>query len=358
MRLIRCLLPVLLSLLSWGCGAGYYAQAAGGHFDLMSRREPIDRLVGDDETPEELRARLELVLDAREFATAELGLPDNDSYRTYADLERPYVVWNVFAAPEFSLEPKRWCFPVAGCVVYRGYFREAAAERYAGRLAEDGDDVAIGGAAAYSTLGRFDDPVLNTMIGWSDTRLVAILFHELAHQELYVKGDSAYNEAFATAVEEEGLRRWLRTRGDEDLMSRVELAGERAGAFNLLVGRSRERLQALYSSGRSEDALREGKASEFERLKKEYAALKADWGGYTGYDAWFDRDLNNAHLIPVATYRRLVPAFRAILRESGGDLAVFYARCRELGNLSREARNERMERYLAIAEGDGGTTAR
>jgi len=187
-------------------------QAARGQLDVMSKREPIDKLIEAPDTPEELAARLRLVSEARQFAIDELLLPDNDSYRSYADLGRDYVVWNVFAAPEFSLDPKTWCFPIAGCVAYRGYFSEDAARRKADQLAEDGLDVAVGGVPAYSTLGRFDDPVLNTMMHWEDADLVATIFHELAHQVLYVKNDSAFNESFATTVEEIGIERWLTSR--------------------------------------------------------------------------------------------------------------------------------------------------
>ena len=190
---------VVLLFQSGGC---YYMQAISGHSDLMSRRQPVDEVIADEAVPEEIRVKLALVQEARDFAVTELLLPDNDSYRSYADLERDYVVWNVFAAPEFSLEPVTWCFPVAGCVAYRGYFDEEDARAKAEQMREDGFDVATGGIPAYSTLGRFDDPVLNTMMRWRDTDLVATIFHELAHQVLYVKDDTAFNESFATAVEE------------------------------------------------------------------------------------------------------------------------------------------------------------
>ena len=192
-----------------GC---YLLQAAGGQMEISAKREPIAEVIADAATPPQLRARLEYVANARDFASRELGLPDNESYRSYADLDRPYVVWNVFAAPEFSVEPRRWCFPIAGCVVYRGYFSEEAAQHYASRLRRRGDDAAVGGVAAYSTLGHFKDPVLSTMLGWSDAQLAATLFHELAHQVVYVPGDSEFNESFATVVEEAGLERWLTER--------------------------------------------------------------------------------------------------------------------------------------------------
>ncbi len=207
-----CVLLALCAPVS-GC---YYLQAAAGQWQVMQKREPITDVIGSEDTPEELKNRLRLVQAARQFSVDELLLPDNDSYRSYADIERDFVVWNVFAAPEFSLQAKRWCFPVAGCVSYRGYFSRDAAQKAARRLQEDGFDVFVGGVSAYSTLGNFSDPVLSSMMRWDDIRLVGVLFHELAHQVLYVKGDTGFNESFATAVEEQGIERWLRSRGEED----------------------------------------------------------------------------------------------------------------------------------------------
>src|SRR4051812_10885006 len=214
--LFRCILLALSASSLCGC---YLIQAATGQMQIVSKRQPIAEVIRDPATSEKLKARLEYVAAARDFASRELGLPDNESYRSYADLGRPYVVWNVFAAPEFSVEPRQWCFPIAGCVVYRGYFSEAAAQRYARKLRRRGDDVAVGGVAAYSTLGHFKDPVLSTMLGWSDAQLAATLFHELAHQVVYVPGDSQFNESFATVVEEAGLERWLAARqGEQELV--------------------------------------------------------------------------------------------------------------------------------------------
>lgn len=328
-----------------GC-VGYYGQAVRGHLAIMNEREPIDAVIEDPATDDGIRDRLQIVRDARDYASTALGLPDNDSYSTYVQLDRPYVVWNVFAAPEFSVEPRRWCFPVAGCVVYRGYFAQEGAERYAGKLTADGWDTYVGGVAAYSTLGRFDDPVLSTMLQWQDYQLAAIIFHELAHQVVYVKGDSQFNESFATAVEEVGLERWLRDRGDEEAFAAYRASAERAAAFNLLVADTRDRLAELYRSGRSEDELRREKAAAFEDLRSRYRAQREAWGGYSGYDAWFEKPLNNAQLVPVSTYRRYVPAFRALLREVEGDLVAFYDACRVLGEAPQEERRARLDALL------------
>lgn len=334
-----------------GCGTlGYYSQAVTGHFRLMSARVPIAEVIADPATPEPLRGRLRVALAAREFAVTELGLPDNGSYTRYVQLDRAAVVYNVFAAPEFSLQPETWCFPIAGCVVYRGYFSRERAEREAARHAARGYDTWVGGAAAYSTLGRFEDPLLSSMLYQDDARLAAQLFHELAHQRLYVKGDSAFNEAFATAVEEEGVHRWLRQAGRTGQLAAWEAFRQRVLSFERLLARTRARLQEVYSSGASEDEMRTAKAEVFARLEREYEALKASWDGWNGYDGWFDAPLNNARLIPSATYRSLVPAFRILLHQADGDLERFYAACERLANLSQQDRDAEFRRLLALAD--------
>jgi predicted aminopeptidase len=333
-----------------GCGTmGYYAQAVSGHLGLMAAREPVEDVIAAPDTPEYVRQRLQVALEARAFAIAELGLPDNGSYTRYVQLERNAVVYNVFAAPEFSLQPKTWCFPVAGCVVYRGYFARQRAERVADSYARRGYDTWVGGAAAYSTLGRFEDPLLSTMLYPDDARLAGLLFHELAHQLLYVKGDSAFNEAFATAVEEEGVRRWLGGAGRHEELAAWERLGERVRAFELLLAQTRGRLQEIYTAGGPEAEMRAAKAEAFRQLEREYEALKASWDGWNGYDRWFEGPLNNARLIPSATYRGLVPAFRILLHQAGGELEAFYAECRRLAALSQAERDAEMQRLLAIA---------
>lgn len=335
MRLARILLLLVTALPLGGC---YLLQAAGGQWELTSKRQPIAKLLADERTPQELRRRLEYVSAARTFASTELGLPDNESYRSYADLGRPFVVWNVFATDEFSVAPKRWCFPIAGCVVYRGYFDERDAERYARGLRLRGMDTAVGGVAAYSTLGHFKDPVLNTMLGWSDVQLAATLFHELAHQVVYVPGDSEFNEAFATVVEEAGLQRWLASRGRlQDLQAWNEHRQRNARFVGLLL-QTRERLEELYRSDLPEEQKRDRKQYEFGVLKLKFARLKDEWNGYRGYDKWFSRTLNNAHLVSAATYYGCVPGLREVLQSVQGDLSLFYNRARELAKLTKEAR--------------------
>jgi len=318
--------------------AGCYAlQAAAGQADVLSRSEPVERVVADPHTPEATRARLELAQQARDFAVHDLGLPDGRSFRAYADLERPFAVWNVVATPEFSVEPRRWCFPVAGCVAYRGYFDESRARAYALQLARRGDDVTVGGVATYSTLGRLPDPLFNTMLGWSEVRFVGTIFHELAHERLYVAGDSGFNEAFASVVEQEALRQWLLARGDAAGLEGYRAGLQRESEFAALLRSARANLDRLYRSGAPADVLRIEKQREFGRLKFGYTRLRARWEGHAGYDGWFARTLNNAHLAAVATYHDCVPGLQREL-EAAGSLPAFYARAAELAELPLQQR--------------------
>jgi predicted aminopeptidase len=321
-------------------GACYLLQTASGQMDVMNRRQPITTVIAKPATPAKLRTQLARVADIRHFASAELGLPHNGSYTSYADVERPYVVWNVFAAPEFSVLPKLWCFPIVGCVAYRGYFKESRARTFADRLRRKGYDVAMGGVAAYSTLGHFDDPILNTMLGWGDTELASIIFHELTHQLLYVKSDADFNEALATAVEEEGVRRWLLAQGRENDLADYQARRQRfLGATALLLG-ARDELTQLYGQQLPRDAMRSAKQQVLRKLSERYAALKQQWTGRGAFDDWFAAGINNAHLVSVATYYRCVPGFERELAAVQGDLGAFYARARELAKLKAAERRE------------------
>lgn len=339
MHRVRLLAALLSCAPLVGC---YVLQAARGQWDVMARREPITTVVADPSTPPALKSRLESVVAIREFSVSALALPDNGSYRSYADVERQFVVWNVFAAEEFSVEPRRWCFPVSGCVPYRGYFSERKARDFATRLAGRGYDVHVGGVPAYSTLGHFDDPVLNTMMNWSDVQLAAIIFHELAHQVLYVQDDSSFNEGFASVVEDEGLRRWL---GQAGRTQELE-AFRRQRADYVQVARlfeaTRARLRVLYARELSPADMRSAKQAEFAELRRAYEARNRPPGSArSGFDAWFDSGLNNAHLASVATYQDCVPGLRRLLTESNDDLPTFYARVRELAD--RKGKSRRAE---------------
>lgn len=335
-----------LVLVSGLCGCtniGYYYQAVEGQMQIWNRSRPIAQVIEDTHTPPQVRERLSLVLRVRDFASGELALPDNGSYRKYADLERPFVVWNVFAAAEFSVAPKEWCFPLAGCVGYRGYFSEARAEQFGQQLRRTGLDVFVTGIPAYSTLGWFDDPVLNTVMRYPDGELARLIFHELAHQVVYVPGDTVFNESFAVAVELEGVDRWLARDGDAAKRTAFDLYEQRKGAFIDLVMKYRGSLRTLYASAASGAEKRRKKTETFAAMKAEYLTLKSSWGGYAGYDRFFAQELNNAHLVPVATYSELVPGFRRVLAENGGDFRRFYAAVREIGKLPKEQRHAKLK---------------
>ena len=333
-----------------GCSTfSYYGQAIGGHLEVMHRAEPIPQRIADPATPPDLRAKLERVLAIREFASRELGLPDNGSYRSYADLGRPFVVWNVFAAPEFSVEPRQSCFPIAGCVGYRGYYGQGDAEGFGAGLRKEGFDVFVYGVAAYSTLGWFDDPVLNTFIGYPEAEIARLIFHELAHRVVYVSGDTVFNESFATAVELEGVERWLTMNGAPQQREAFHVAQARKEQFLDLTGRTRERLRWLYAQEMPEHSRRAAKADVLRVMREEYRSLKESWDGFAGFDPWFEKPLNNAKLVSIAAYSDLVPAFRRMLAEKGGDLPAFYAEVKRLARLPKA------ERAARLASGEPGS---
>jgi predicted aminopeptidase len=324
-----CLLMLSLSLS--GCGTSYLLQAARGQWQVLRQRQPIETLITSESTDATLRRRLELVRDARAFASRELSLPDNRSYRSFRALGRPYVVWNVVAAPEFSVVPRRWCFPIVGCLAYRGYFHEADARRYAAMLRAQGDDVMVGGVTAYSTLGRFADPVLDTMMRYGDLQLAGTIFHELTHQKIYIRNDTEFNESLAVTVEREGLRRWLDARGRlPELQAYLRQQQLQEDVVRILATTRRD-LDGLYRAGGAPDALRAGKraivASAGEAVRRFEAAEQVR----SGYDAWLDEGLNNAHLAAVGTYFDCVPAFERLLHEQGGELPAFFAAAARLG---------------------------
>jgi len=327
--LVRSLLACGLACTLSGC---YVMQAATGQLDVMAKSRPIDAVIADPATTEATRGKLELAVQARAFAVSELELPDSRSYTRYADIGREYVLWNVVATPEFSLRPLRWCFPIAGCVSYRGYFHEADANAFAWKLAARGDDVIVEGVAAYSTLGHLPDPLPSTMIGWRETRLVGTIFHELAHERLYVAGDSGFNEAFASVVEDAGLRRWLESRGEQRQLEAYEASRSRHAQFVALLGDARESLERLYRGDQPPAEKRVEKNRVFGVLKYSYQGLRQRWGGYAGYDDWFARPLDNASLASVATYRGCVPGLERELA-AAGSMPVFYVRAEQLAKL-------------------------
>ena len=351
-RLRPLLLAAALAMSLAGCGnLAYYAQAVGGHFEVMGAARPIDEIVRDPAGDPALQAQLREALAIREFATRELGLPDNGSYRRYADLGRPFVLWNVFAAPEFSLQPKSWCMLMVGCVNYRGYYAREDAERLAAELREEGYDTFVGGVPAYSTLGWFDDPVLNTFLRPGTLEVARTVFHELAHQLVFVRDDTVFNESFATAVESEGLRRWTSAHLAGGQRASFDAQRARKAALAGLLRDYREQFRALYETPRAADLQRRAKADLLAALRGDYAALKAGWGGYAGYDKLLGADFNNATLVSFALYGELVPAFEALLQQEHHDLQRFYRRVRELAALDKAARHSALARLLAAANG-------
>ncbi|HEX6833572.1 MAG TPA: aminopeptidase [Rudaea sp.] len=339
---LRALAALATFSLSACSTISYYAHLAHGEASLLAARRPIERLVADPSTDPHLRARLDLARQARAFASDRLGLPRNGSYTDYADLHRPYAVWNVFAAPEFSLDPVQHCFLLVGCVAYRGYYDRADADAEAACLRAQGNDTWVGGVSAYSTLGWFDDPILNTMLRWDDDELVGTIFHELAHQRVYVKGDTEFNESFATFVQREGLREWHAARG----LPPVDASRERQSEeFDALVLAARERLRQLYAQPLASDVLRARKREEIERLRSDYRELRATkWHGDATYDGWIESEINNAKLLPFGLYNRLVSAFERLFDDRGKDWGVFYGAVGELGRMTQARRAERLGR--------------
>lgn len=334
----HCGALLLALLLLQGCGFGYLTQAARGQLRVLRARQPITTLIAAPATAAPLRAQLEQLRRIRDFASQQLGLPDNASYRSYADIHAPYVVWNVVATPEFALTPRTWCFPVAGCVAYRGYFSERAAREFALTRRLRGDDAIVVGVAAYSTLGRFADPVLSSMLGYGEEQLAATIFHELAHQVAYLPGDSAFNEAFAVTVEEEGLKRYLR-------MQSGAVQGDRPGATGLvswqarlamraqlaaIFAAGRAQLQQLYAGDLAAPQMRAGKRELLAGLAAEIRALEQRSGLRSGYGAVLDTGLNNAHLASVATYFEQIPMFEQMLASERFELPAFYARVQQI----------------------------
>ncbi|AKF48898.1 putative aminopeptidase [Pseudomonas syringae pv. syringae HS191] len=333
----RHLLALTAVTLLAGCSSvSYYGQLAQGQWRLLQAREPVEKIVADPTRDAGLREHLVRSQLARTFASEHLHLPDNKSYRLYADLGRPYVVWNVFATDEFSLEPVTHCFPIAGCVAYRGYYSPGGARGEAALQRQAGKDVYLSGVEAYSTLGWFNDPILSSMMGWGDERLATLIFHELAHQRFYVKDDTEFNESYASFVEQEGTRQWRAARG---LPPESVSQSARRDQFTRLVLDTRERLKALYRQPLSAEVMRARKAEAFERMRRDYRTLRDEqWAGDKRFDAWINSPMNNAKLLPFGLYDQWVPAFETLFRQVNGDWQAFYHAVEKLGAMPVEAR--------------------
>jgi len=350
---VLSILSVLLLLISSCSSISYYLDAANGHLSILADQEAIKDILDKKDIDPVLQSKLILATRARDFASSEMQLPNNDSYRYYSDIKRPYVVWNVIATEQYSVKAKQWCFLVVGCVSYRGYFNKKDAEEYADSLASQGFDVNVAGAQAYSTLGWFDDPLLNTMIQHSEGRLVGLIIHELAHQQIYIDNDTSFNEAFATSVEAEGIKRWFEQsttaepKLQQKLYQKYKITRKREIQFKQLLKTTQIQLEALFESSRFKNSKTKDKLKKavFSQLQQNYKNLKSSWQQYSGYDAWMSRELNNAHLALVATYNDRVPAFQSILKSVNGDVVKYYKRVAVLGELPKEQRDRRLDDY-------------
>ena len=361
-RLAAPILALLACLALAGCahteGAlGYYWQSVQGHARLLQAARPLDEWIANESTPAPLRARLQLAQRARHFAVQELGLPDNASYRSYADLGRSAAVWNVVAAPPYALELHRWCFPFTGCINYRGYFQEADAQAEGTRLAAQGLEVDVYGVPAYSTLGYLDwaggDPLLNTFIGWPEGEFVRLLFHELAHQVVYAQGDTLFNESFATAVERLGTERWLATQARPEVRQAFAASEERRQAFRALTRATRARLAEIYEQNKApahdSQALNAMKSVAMQDFRARYAVLRERWlaqgARVEGYDRWVAQ-ANNASFAAQAAYDAWVPAFEALFAQQGQRWDAFYDAVRHLAALPQDERHARLQALL------------
>lgn len=341
-----------LSLTSGCADVGYMAQSVGGHLQLMSAAKPVQQWLDDASQPEALRQRLMLSQRMRDFAVRQLHLPDNRSYRAYADLHRPYAVWNVAAAPELSLTLKTWCFPVMGCVAYRGYFDQPQADDFARSLQGPSLEVTVYGVPAYSTLGWSEwlggDPLLNSFIRYPEGELARLIFHELAHQVAYASDDTTFNESFATCIERLGVKAWLDAEATPAARQEYAMFEQRRRAFRQLTGRYREQLDAIYRGQTSIEAKRSAKTRLMAGLQTDYLELKTHaWGGYGGYDAWMAR-VNNASLGMLAAYNELTPQFDALFEREGRDFARFYAAVHALSKLPKEERRAGLRQHYAL----------
>jgi predicted aminopeptidase len=330
--------------LTSGCSTlGYYAQSVGGHLAMVRAARPVPELLADSGIDAALKQRLALSQRMRDYAVRELKLPDNASYRRYAELHRPAAVWNVVAAPELSLTLRTWCFPVLGCVGYRGYFDRAEAERYADGLKAQALEVSVYGVPAYSTLGRLPgdwlaDPLLNTFINYPEGELARLIFHELAHQVAYAGDDTEFNESFATSVERIGGSRWLAAYATPAAREEYARFDERRQDFRALTMAYRDKLDTLYRSDASVDDKRARKAALMAQLRIEHEAIKVGrWGGFSGYDGWFAR-ANNASFGVLAAYNALVPEFERLFERSGRDFDRFYSEVKRLADLPKAER--------------------
>lgn len=355
MKSLNPLMLLVLLLQLTACAApSYYAQAISGHFKLMREREKIETILAAGDVEPELARELQLARQMRDFGISELGLEAGDSYTQFVETGQQAVTWNVIAAPEFSLQPRTWCFPASGCVAYRGYFKQQAADKYAEKLAQKTFDVTVSPAIAYSTLGWFDDPLLDTMLQYNDEQLAAFLFHELAHQQLYVKGDTAFNEAYASFIEQTGVSLWLKSNDREDQLELWQARQQASRDFTQLLLETRLQLANVYSSNADDADKRARKTILFKDLEDNYQSMvKDDWDGHSYYSGWFSRSLNNARLALIDSYQGGVCAFTTLYHSVDGDMAHFQQLSAEKARLNNELRREWLNQPCGVIASEG-----
>lgn len=358
----RVVLAALLAALAAGAVAcsdsSYYWQAVSGEIEIIHKSRPIEVVLADPAVSEQTKARLRLALRVQEFSVANLGLPSDGSYRTYADLGRDYVSWLVVAAPALEMKETTWCYPVVGCLGYRGYFSRADADAFAEHMRAEGYDVMVRPVRAYSTLGWLDDPLLNTFVQQDMLELMATLIHEQAHRRLWVKGDTEFNESFAVFVEQEGLRRFLEHglgesgagngMAPEALLNRYRLYQADQERFQELAQAGRQRLVELYASPLGDAEKRARKGVLLEEIRRDYQKQRSSFR-LLNYDDWFGPNLNNAYLAGIAQYHVRIDAFAALFNEEGRDFGRFYTACEALGRLGHAERQAALDRLAASA---------
>jgi predicted aminopeptidase len=348
------LLFVLLSMAGLVACAdmGYYLHSVKGHFDIIQQKQDIDKILQDKNVPDKLKQRLRLVQSIRDFAFSELKLPESDSYTEYADLKRSYALQNLFAAGEFSINAKQWCYPFIGCAGYRGFFDQQRLDEFVSKLRKQHYDIYVARVSAYSTLGWFDDPVLNTFINWPDEFLAGLIFHELAHQQLYVDGDSRFNESFATAVQHAGVEKWLQQQGFKQRLKRYrQRQVNRQKVFDL-IKQARADLKQLYQRDITDQEKRKLKVKYLRDLKQRYQSFSESIQHNDGFQRWFQGELNNAKLVSISTYNDWVPVFSEILRRQKGDFAAFYQQVLQLSKIPLEQRQSCFDGWLQNPHSD------
>jgi predicted aminopeptidase len=333
----------IVFLLSGCASINYYSQSIRGQFEVLQKRQKINDILKENNISDTLRSKLNTVLLLKKFSIQQLGLPKNNSYLSYTDLERHYVIWNIFATEEFSLESVKWCYLIVGCLSYRGYFSREEAQQYTKKLEEQGYDVYLGGVSAYSTLGWFDDPVLNTMLRWSDTRLATVMFHELAHQQLYIKNDTEFNEAYADTVAYIGVTKWLAQNPDKNLLKEYKQSQYQEKKFIDLIMHYKSILSDIYQSAENEAITRKQKKESLQQMTNEYLQISQTWKN-NAYKKWFSTEINNAKLAAIITYRKYFPAFIELYEKLEKNLPRFYSFSKSLSNCKPMKRKEILEK--------------